>query len=74
MSYSIESITDNCYEGTACLINKLDIRDEKQLEIVESHITLAKISILHQTPLDGNFDFNHYKNIHKFIFEDLYEI
>lgn len=73
MSYDIDALTDNCYEGTSCLINKLDIRDDKQLEIVESHITLAKISILHQTPLNGNFDFEHYKAIHKFIFEDLYD-
>lgn len=73
MSYNIDTLTDNCYEGTSCLINKLGIRDDKQLEIVESQITLAKISILHQTPLDGNFDFEHYKAIHKFIFEDLYD-
>ena len=73
MSYSIDSITDNCYEGTSCLINKLGIRDDKQLTIVESHITLAKISILQKNPIDGNFDFEHYKSIHKFIFEDLYD-
>lgn len=73
MSYSIDALTDNCYKGTSCLINKLDIRDEKQLEIVESHITLAKISMLHKNPLKGNFDFEHYKAIHKFIFEDLYD-
>lgn len=73
MSYSIDSITDDCYEGTSCLINKLGIRDDKQLTIVESHITLAKISILQKNPIDGNFDFEHYKSIHKFIFEDLYD-
>ena len=73
MSYSIYSLTDNCYEGTSCLINKLDIRDQKQLDIMESHITLAKISVLHQNPINGNFDFEHYKAIHKFIFEDLYD-
>ena len=73
MSYSIDSLTDNCYEGTSCLINKLDIRDEKQLDIMESHITLAKISISQHNPIDGNFDFEHYKAIHKFIFEDLYD-
>ena len=73
MTYSIDSLTDNCYDGTTCLINKLDIRDEKQLDIIESHITLAKISILQQTPINGNFDFEHYKAIHKFIFEDLYD-
>ena len=73
MSYSINSLTDNCYEGSFCLINKLDIRDEKQLAVIESHITLAKISILQQSPINGNFDFAHYKAIHKFIFEDLYD-
>ncbi len=73
MSYSITSITNDCYEGTSCLINKFDIQDEKQLDIVEAEITLAKISILQQAPIDGNFDFDHYKAIHKFIFEDLYD-
>ena len=73
MSYSIDSITDNCYAGTSCLINKFDIRDNKQLDIVESYITFAKISFLEQNPIDGNFDFEHYKSIHKYIFEDIYE-
>lgn len=73
MSYSIDSLTNNCYEGTTCLINKFGIRDEKQLAVIESHITIAKISILQQNPIEGNFDFEHYKAIHKFIFEDLYE-
>ena len=73
MGYSIDALTDNCYDGTTCLINKFDIRDSKQLDIVESHITLAKISLLQQNPINGNFDFAHYKAIHKFLFEDLYE-
>ena len=73
MSYSINALTNNCYEGTTCLINKLDIRDENQLDVVESQITVAKISMLQQNRIDGNFDFEHYKAIHKFIFEDLYD-
>lgn len=73
MSYIIDAVTDGCYEGTSCLINKLDIRDEKKLDMVEAHITLAKISILQQNPIAGDFDFEHYKAIHKFLFEDLYD-
>lgn len=73
MSYNIDSLTDDCYKGTSCLINKLNIQDERQLELIESQITLGKISMLLKNPLNGNFDFNHYKAIHKFIFEDLYE-
>ena len=48
MSYDIETITDNCYDGTTCLINKFNIRDEEQLSSVESQITAAKISMLQQ--------------------------
>lgn len=73
MSYSIDALTDNCYEGTTCLINKLNIRDEETLKAVEAAITFAKISELEQMPIKGNFDFEHYKSIHRYIFEDLYE-
>ena len=34
---------------------------------MESHITLPKISILQQNSIKGNFDFEHYKAIHKFL-------
>lgn len=73
MSYELHSATDQCYEGTACLINKLDIRDEKQLQDVEAKITFAKAVLLETTPIKGNFDFEHYKQIHNFLFCDLYD-
>lgn len=73
MSYSIDAVTSDCYEGTSCLINKLGIHDEKLLNVVESHITIAKISMLEKNPIDGAFDFEHYRAIHRFIFDDLYE-
>lgn len=72
MSYSINSITDDCYEGTTCLVNKLGIKNEKQLSEIEADITFAKTSKLEEIPLKGNFDLEHYKSIHKFLFEDLY--
>ena len=73
MPYEIEASTDSCYEGTTCLINKMDIRDEAELAETESALTLANISLLEQEPIQGNFDFAHYKEIHKFLFEDLYD-
>lgn len=73
MAYSIESSSDNCYEGTTCLINKMDIRDEEKLETVEAAIVLGKITLLDQQPIQGDFDFDHYKRIHRFLFEDLYD-
>lgn len=73
MGYSINSRTDNCYEGTTCLINKLNIRDEKILAEVEGKITFAKSSTLEKEQINSNFDFEHYKAIHKYLFDDLYD-
>lgn len=73
MSYKIIASSDNCYEGTTCLINKLDIRDEKTLIETEAAITFAKASLLEENPIDGSFDFAHFKEIHKFLFCDLYD-
>lgn len=73
MSYRGSALTADCYDGTLCLINKFNIRDEKQLAAVEADITLAKTIELMKHPLQGDFDFSHYKAIHKFLFEDIYE-
>lgn len=73
MPYEIEASSDNCYEGTSCLINKMNIHDESELAATEAALTFANISMLEQEPLEGNFDFVHYKAIHKFLFDDLYD-
>ena len=73
MAYSLNSSTDNCYEGTTCLINKLGIQDEKQLAEIEAQITFAKAVMLEETPIEGNFGFDHFKKIHEFLFCDLYD-
>lgn len=66
MAYNVNSLTDDCYPNTLCLINKFDIRDEKQLSAIEADITFAKSSEWERNPLSESFDFNHYKTIHKF--------
>ena len=73
MSYSIDASTDACYEGTTCLINKLNIRDEEQLKNVEASYTFARISQLAISPLPESFDFSCYRKMHRFIFQDLYD-
>lgn len=73
MSYSITAITDDYYEGTDCLVNKMNIQDSEQLAGIEASITLAKTATLERTPQSTSFDFEHYKNIHRYLFEDLYE-
>lgn len=73
MGYSIEAGTEGCYEGTTCLINKFDIREEKKLSNIEAAITFAKASELEKTPINGKFDLEHYLAIHRFLFEDIYD-
>ena len=57
MAYSLNPSSDNCYEGTTCLVNKLGIRDEKRLSEVEAQITFAKAVMLEETPIDDDFGF-----------------
>ena len=73
MPYQGSALTADCYDGTVCLINKFNIRDEKKLAMMEADITLAKTMELVKNPIQGNFDFTHYKAIHKFLFEDLFD-
>ncbi len=73
MSYSITALTDDYYEGTNCLINKFNIQNEEQLAKIEAGITLAKTAELERNPINVSFDFEHYKQIHKYLFEDLYD-
>ena len=73
MGYSIDAITEDCYEGTSCLINKLGIKDDKKLKEFEAAVTLAKASELETQPISDAFDVEHYKAIHKFLFEDIYD-
>jgi len=62
-----------CYDGTACLINKFGIRDDKELEAAEGIITASNASLLEQQPMPGWYNFAHYKAIHRFLFGDIYE-
>lgn len=73
MAYEINAITEDCYEGTTCLINKFGITDEKILFEIEADISFARMSELEKTPLQGNFDIEHYKSIHRYLFSDLFE-
>lgn len=73
MAYSLDPSTDSCYEGTTCLVNKFDIRDEVRLSEVEAQITFAKAALLEDNLVDVSFGFSHFKKIHEFLFCDLYD-
>jgi len=73
MSYSVESATSGCYEGTTVLINKFGLRDGQTLAEVEAVVVPAKAAMWETQPLCETFDLEHYKAIHRWLFEDLYE-
>ena len=64
---------DYVYDGTNVLRNKLGIKDWNNLKAIEEKIILEKLTALYMHPLKGNFDINHLKSLHRYLFGDLYE-
>ena len=62
-----------CYPNSNVLKNKLNIRNGKELFDAEKKLTLIRLQELQSNPIVGNFDFEHLKNIHYYIFQDIYE-
>lgn len=63
----------NVYEyANGVLRNNYHIRDAATLASVEATVTGLRIIQLAQTLLPGNFDLDHLKAIHFFIFQDIY--
>ncbi len=62
-----------CYPKSDVLKNKLNITDGEALFEAEKELTLIRLQELQRNPIKGNFDFKHLKDIHKYIFQDLYD-
>jgi len=61
-----------CYLDTNILINKENIRNVKALEKFERDIAFSRLYLLEDNPIRGRFGIFHLKNVHKFIFQDVY--
>lgn len=61
-----------CYPGTTVLKNKLNIMNIEKLQTYEAKITAAKSLGLRKKGITGDFDVKHIKQIHKYLFEDIY--
>ncbi len=61
-----------CYPNSFVLKNKLNINDAAELYSAERTITALKTAQLLLNRMDGNFDFEHLKKIHFFLFCDIY--
>lgn len=67
------SNTGYCYPNSDILINKLNIRNGDILCEAEKRLTMLRISDLFDRPIQGMFDLKHLQNIHKHMFQDVYE-
>ena len=61
-----------CYPNSDVLINKLNIHDTDKLLEVERKLTMLRLMDLLEKPISGKFDLEHLRNIHKYIFQDIY--
>lgn len=61
------------YSDCDVLINKLGIKDAPLLDIAEVELSCNAIAELAETPLPGNYDFGHLCEMHRHIFQDLYD-
>ncbi|MCA0984777.1 Fic family protein [Halobacillus yeomjeoni] len=61
-----------CYPGTNILINHYDIKDDRQLEAMETILTTQRLSELQEHPVRGDLNLKHLQRIHECIFRDLY--
>ncbi len=71
--YEYEWDSYYCYPNCFILKNKLNIKNEALLEEAERQITAVKILDLKMNPIKGKLNFEHLLNIHKYIFNDIYE-
>lgn len=61
-----------CYPGTDVLINHAGLKDQESLSRFEDVATSFRIAELYQKGVTGQFDFQHLKDIHRHIFQDVY--
>lgn len=70
--YTYERTANYCYKDTDVLINNLNITNDKDLYDAERELVMLRTSEFADDPIKANFDFNHLKSIHKYLFQDIY--
>jgi len=72
--YNRDDIIRSIYFYRDCdvLVNNLGVKDEKLLIALEEDLTSHRLAELSDEPLNGHFGVAHLKNMHKYIFQDVY--
>lgn len=71
--YDVSGTQEDCYPNTTVLINRFDIRNQKQLSLVEQKLVTGLAAQLEQEVTFENVNFAFYKGLHKALFGDLYD-
>lgn len=61
------------YPGTNTFINKFEIKDYEELSKKEVEVTFEKLVELYEAPIRGDFDTEHLRSIHRYLFGDVYD-
>lgn len=61
------------YEGTDVLKNLLGIKERKLLEEAEAGYVTYRLKEIAMKPLPGEYDYSHLLEMHRYIFQDMYE-
>lgn len=72
-SYSYAFDERYCYPHSDVLMNKLGIQDAEELKKAEREITSLRLANARVYKIRGQFDLQHLKDIHKYIFQDVYD-
>lgn len=62
-----------CYPNTRILRNKFGIHDFDVLHDRERDLSNLRARELFENPIAGRFDFQHLRDIHKYLFQDIYD-
>lgn len=73
MSYSLNSLSDGCYDGTTVLKNKFGIKKQDELDKVEQVVTASLLAKAFVDISFKNVDFKFYKMLHQYVFSDIYD-
>ena len=61
------------YEDSDVLKNLLNIKDKKMLDEAEADYVTFRLKEIAMNPLPGRYDYEHLLQMHKYIFQDIYE-
>lgn len=62
-----------CYSNSRTLKNKLGIRDFDKLYNRERDLANLRSRELFERPVQGRFDFEHLREVHRYLFQDVYD-